>query len=73
MKQKESVNVFKIQYFASIAMLALNFFKDTHKEKALPNQTPAVTKSMDTDIWFIGTSSQLFLTGSETETKFSKK
>ena len=35
--------------------------KDTHREKALSNKTPALTKSMNMDIWVVGT------------TKFSKK
>ena len=33
-------------------------WKDTHREKAPWNKTPALTK--DTDIWVFGTSNQLF-------------
>ena len=48
-------------------------FKNTHREKAPSNKTPALTKSMNMDIWVVGTSNQLFLKGSYTEAKFSKK
>ena len=33
-------------------------FKDTHMEKTLSNQTPALTKSMNISIWVLGTSNQ---------------
>ena len=39
-------------------------FKDTHMEKALSNKTPALTKSMNIDIWIACTSNQLFIRGS---------
>ena len=48
-------------------------FKDTHRGKAPSNKTPAHTKSMNIDIWVVGTLNQLFIRGSDTETKFSKK
>ena len=38
--------------------------EDTHREKALPNKTPALTKSMTMDIWVVGTSNQLLIRGS---------
>ena len=47
--------------------------KDTHREKAPSNETPALTKSRNMVIWGLGTSNQLFIRGSLTETKFSKK
>ena len=40
------------------------FFKDTHSEKSPSNKIPALTKSMNMDIWFDGTSKQLFIRGS---------
>ena len=46
-------------------------FKDTQREKALSNKTPALTKSTNMDIWVVGTTNQL-LRGSLTETKFEK-
>ena len=46
--------------------------KDTHREKAPSNKTPALTKSMNMDIWVVGTPNQLFRRGSYSETKFSK-
>ena len=49
------------------------FFKDTHKEKAPSNKTPALTKSANMGIWVVGTSNQLFRRRSYTETKSSKK
>ena len=53
-------------------------FKDTHMEKAPLNKTPALSESMNMesmnmDIWVVGTPNQLFITGSYTETKLSKK
>ena len=40
------------------------FFKDTHKEKAPSNKTPALTKSTNMGIWVVGTTNQLFIRGS---------
>ena len=47
--------------------------KDTHRKKAPSNKTPGLTKSMSMDIWVVGTSDQLSVKGSCTETKFPKK
>ena len=47
--------------------------KDTHREKAPSNKTPALSKSMNMDIWVVGTSNQPFIRDSRTETKFLKK
>ena len=33
-------------------------------EKGHPNETPALTKSMNMEIWVVGTSNQLFIRGS---------
>ena len=38
--------------------------KNTHMEKAPSNKTPGLTKSMNMGIWDVGTSNQLFITGS---------
>ena len=38
--------------------------KDTHRAKARSIKTPALTKSTNMGIWFVGTSNQLFLRGS---------
>ena len=48
-------------------------FKDTNREKAPSYKTPALLESMNMDIWVVGTSNELFIAGSSTETKFSKK
>ena len=53
-------------------------FKDTRTEKAPSNKTPTLSKSMNMDIWIVGTSnhdpwSNQLLWGSATEIKFSKK
>ena len=40
----------------------------THREIAPSNKIPALT-----DIWVVGTSNQLFIRGSQTDTKFSRK
>ena len=42
--------------------------KNTHREKAPSNETPALTKCTN-----MGTSNQLFIRGFSTESKFSKK
>ena len=47
--------------------------KDTQREKAPSNKTTVVMKSINMDIWVVGTSNQLFLKDPQTETKFSKK
>ena len=49
------------------------FFKDTHREKAPSNKTPALRKSTNMGVWAVGTLNQLFIRGSLTETKLSKK
>ena len=49
---------------------ASGLLKDTHREKAPWNKTPALTKSMNMDIWVFGTSNQLFTRDSESGTKF---
>ena len=38
--------------------------KDTHREKALSNKTPALRKSTNMGVWTVGTLNQLFITGS---------
>ena len=45
-------------------------FKDTHREKALSNKTPALTKSTNMDIWVVSKTNQLFIRGSLIETIF---
>ena len=35
--------------------------KDTHREKAPSNETPAFTKSRNMGIWIVGTTNQLFM------------
>ena len=46
--------------------------KDTHRENPVINKTQALTKSMNMDIWVIGTLNQQFIRGSYTEIKFPK-
>ena len=48
-------------------------FKDTHREKAPSNQTPASSKCTNIGIWVVDTSNQLFIKGSEIDAKFSTK
>ena len=47
--------------------------KHTYREKAPSNWTQALTKSLNMDIWLVGTSNQIFIRGSYTEINFSKK
>ena len=43
------------------ALFPLWSLKDTHREKALSNETPALTKSTNKSICLIGTTNQLFI------------
>ena len=59
----------------STTLTTINIWKiflNSHREKAPSNETPALTKSTNMDIWVVGTTNQLFTRGSLTETKFSK-
>ena len=47
--------------------------KDTHKEKAPSNKTPALRKSTNMCVWTVGTLNQLFIRSFLTETKLLKK
>ena len=49
----------------------MEHIKDTHRERAPSNKTPAPTKNMNMDIWVVGTLNLLFIRG-YTEIKFSK-
>ena len=51
----------------------LSIFKDTYRENATSNKTQARKKSMIMEIWEIGTLNQLFVRGSYTRIKCSKK
>ena len=51
----------------------LSSIKDTPRGKEPSNETPVLTESMNMDTWVVGTSNQLFKTGSYNETKFQKK
>ena len=46
--------------------------KDTHKENAPSNKTPVLTKSVNIDIWVVGTSNQVFIRGFHIERKNQK-
>ena len=50
-----------------------NLLKDTHRQKAPSNKTPALKKSKNMGVWAVGTLNQLFIRGFLTETKLSKK
>ena len=56
-----------------LRVLKESSFKDTHRENTLPNKTQVLTKSMNINIWVIGTLSQLFKRASHAQFKFSKK
>ena len=43
---------------------ATNILKDTHREKAPSNESPALTKSTNMGIWVVSTTNQLFIRGS---------
>ena len=46
---------------------------DTQWKNTVSNRTQVVTKTIDMGIWVVGTLIQIFIKGSYTETKFSKK
>ena len=48
-------------------------FKDIRKENISSNKTKTLTKSVNMNIWEIGTFNQLLIRGSYTPIKFSKK
>ena len=37
------------------------YVKDTHREKAPSNKTPALRKSLNMGVWAVGTLNQLFI------------
>ena len=47
-------------------------FNDTHREKAPSNETRALTKSMDMDIWVVATSSHFFVRSLQLKRNFQK-
>ena len=49
---------------SDLFIIFINLLKDTHKEKVPSDKTPVITKSMNMDIWLVGTSNQLFISGS---------
>lgn len=49
--------------FDSLLRLFSKIHRDTHREKAIVNETPALTKSMSMDVWVVCTFNQLFAKG----------
>ena len=47
-----------------MCLTILGGVKDTHREKAPSNKTPALTKSINMGIWVDGTTNELFIKGS---------
>ena len=70
------ISVFVISIETIICLLLYNLhdctFKDTHREKASLNQTPALTRSTNMGIWDVGMPNQLSIRGFQTEIKSSK-
>ena len=62
------LDVYVVLYFSFLSKqdnkLYKSRLKDTHREKALSNETAAHTKSTNMDIWIVGTTNQLFIRGS---------
>ena len=54
-------------------LLKTVFFRILTRKKAPSKKTQAYAKSMNTNTVLVGTSNQLFIIGSQTKTKFSKK
>ena len=53
--------------------MLVNSIKGNHREKPPSNKTLKYTKSANKAVSVVGTTNQLFIRGSEAETKFSKK
>ena len=52
-------------FILSIISYIFNYLlQDTHREKAPSNKTPALRKSTNMSVWVVGTSNQLFISGS---------
>ena len=49
---------------SAVSEFTERILKDAHREKTASNQTPALTKSVNMDIWVVGTSNQLLIRGS---------
>ena len=45
-------------------------YADSHRENTFSNETQAITGNIDTDIWVLGTLSQLVTRASYTQIKF---
>ena len=66
----KTLHEFIISYFEKfvdswyVHLIKIIFLKDIYMEKGHPNETPALTKSMNMEIWVVGTSNQLFIRGS---------
>ena len=45
---------------AKINLPKINFLKDTHREKAPSNKTPALRKSTNMGVWAVATLNRLF-------------
>ena len=71
-REAKSVKQFKsrlIQFFT----LKKKIVKDTHNENIPSNKTKELTKTMNMRIWETGTLNQLFIRGSYTKIKYSKR
>ena len=56
--------ILSLKYITHKSKLQLIPLKNTHREKAPSNETPALTKSTNMGIWVVGTTNQLFIRGS---------
>ena len=56
--------ILNLKYITRKSKLQLIPLKNTHREKAPSNETPALTKSTNKDIWVVSASNQLFIRGS---------
>ena len=72
-KHGDSSNTLNMSVAFTTKFKLLFFVKVTHGEKAHSNKIPALTKSMNMDIWVVSLTNQLFIRGLYTEIKFRKK
>ena len=54
-RNQKSIKQFTKWFFYFIISSQLLAFKDTHREKSPSNKIPELTKSMNMDIWVVGT------------------
>ena len=72
-REAKSVKQFKSRLIQFFTLKKKKIVKDTHNENTPSNKTKELTKTMNMRIWETGTLNQLFIRGSYTKIKYSKR